>query len=73
MCFLRIKVELADKNVTSDYKPLESLPLLEDEFQDIADSCPKADISLSGLLIDSQRIVPKLMLHLQRLHSIYPT
>lgn len=58
--YLRIKVELADKNVTSDYKPLESLPLLEDEFQDIADSCPKADISLSGLLIDSQRIVPKI-------------
>ncbi|CAX43629.1 endoribonuclease, putative [Candida dubliniensis CD36] len=58
--YLRIKVELADKDDTFEFKPLESLPLLEEEFEDIANSCPKADIGLAGLSIDSKRIVPKM-------------
>ncbi|EMG51008.1 DPH6 Diphthine--ammonia ligase [Candida maltosa Xu316] len=57
--YLKIKVELVDKEPT-EFVAIESLPLLESEFEDIAESCPDPDLTLSGLSIgEDVKITPE--------------
>lgn len=54
--YLKIKVEIVDKE-ESQFESLESLPLLEDDFEDMAENCPEPDVSLTGLDITDQKLV----------------
>ncbi|RCK54652.1 Diphthine--ammonia ligase [Candida viswanathii] len=56
--YLKIKVELVDKEET-EFEPVVSLPLLEEEFEEIAERCPPPDLSLAGLAIDHKVVTPE--------------